>query len=85
MPFIFLTTLGGREYVLVGLQKGADAYLVKPIDFELLLVTIHASLRQMERVKQMREKLYELGAYQSSLRKLENMKKEREPDVELDI
>jgi len=85
MPFIFLTALGGREDVLVGLQKGADAYLVKPIDFELLLVTIHASLRQMERVKQMREKLYELGAYQSSLRKLENMKKEREPDVELDI
>jgi len=39
----------------------------------------------MERVKQMREKLYELGAHQSSLRKLENMKKEREPDVELDI
>ncbi len=33
----------------------------------------------------MREKLYELGAYQSSLRKLENMKKGREPNVELDI
>ena len=85
MPFIFLTALGGREDVLVGLQKGADAYLVKPIDFELLLVTIHARLRQMERVKQMREKLYELGAYQSSLRTWERMKKEREPNIELDI
>ena len=85
MPFIFLSALGGREDVLVGLQKGADAYLVKPIDFELLLVTIHASLRQMERVKQMREKLYELGAYQSSLRTWERMKKEREPNIELDI
>lgn len=85
MPFIFLSALGGREDVLVGLQKGADAYLTKPIDFELLLVTIHASLRQMERVKQMREKLYDLGAYQSSLRTWERMKKEQEPNIELDI
>ena len=85
MPFIFLSALDGREDVLVGLQKGADAYLTKPIDFELLLVTIHASLRQVERVKQMREKLNELGAYQSSLRTWERMKKEREPNIELDI
>jgi len=50
-----------------------------------LLITIHASLRQVERVKQMREKLNELGAYQSSLRTWERMKKEREPNIELDI
>lgn len=85
MPFIFLSALGGREDVLVGLKKGADAYLTKPIDFGLLLETVHASLRQMDRVKQMREKMFELGAYQSSLRQLETNKKKRQRNIELDI
>lgn len=50
MPFIFLTALADRERVIAGLREGADAYLTKPIDFEILLATIEASLRQTERV-----------------------------------
>ena len=52
MPFIFLTALADKERVLAGLKDGADAYLTKPIDFEMMLATVQASLRQMDRIKQ---------------------------------
>ncbi|MGO4570926.1 response regulator [Microvirga sp. 2TAF3] len=52
VPFIFLTALAGRNDVLVGKQAGADDYLVKPIDYEILLATIAARLNQVARVQQ---------------------------------
>jgi DNA-binding response OmpR family regulator/DNA-binding CsgD family transcriptional regulator len=51
VPFIFLTALADRNDVLVGKQAGADDYLVKPIDYEILLATVAARLNQVERVK----------------------------------
>jgi type IV pilus assembly protein PilB len=34
--FIFLTSLGGREHLLDGMEAGADEYLTKPLDGEQL-------------------------------------------------
>ncbi len=51
MPFIFLSALADDKHVLSGLKEGADNYLTKPVDFELLKATVEASLRQMERIK----------------------------------
>ena len=51
MPFIFLTALADRNDVLVGKQAGADDYLVKPIDYDLLLATVAARLSQVARVQ----------------------------------
>jgi len=51
VPFIFLTALAERNDVLVGKQAGADDYLVKPIDYEILLATIAARLNQVARVQ----------------------------------
>ena len=51
MPFIFLSALADRDHVLAGLKNGADGYLTKPVDFEILLTTIEASLRQMDRIR----------------------------------
>lgn len=51
VPFIFLTALADRNDVLVGKQAGADDYLVKPIDYEILLATIAARLNQVARVQ----------------------------------
>jgi DNA-binding response OmpR family regulator len=36
LPFIFLTALGDRDNELAGRRLGADDYLTKPIDFEML-------------------------------------------------
>ena len=55
MPFIFLSALADKELVLTGLTTGADAYLTKPINYEMLLTTVQASLRQMGRIKQKHE------------------------------
>lgn len=51
VPFIFLTALADRNDVLVGKQAGADDYLVKPIDYDLLLATVETRLNQVSRVR----------------------------------
>ncbi|WP_404413309.1 response regulator [Vreelandella aquamarina] len=50
-PFIFLTALSQRYDVIEGKRMGADDYLVKPIDYDLLLVTLEARLRQVNRMR----------------------------------
>jgi len=51
IPFIFLTALADRDAMLAGKQAGADDYLVKPIDFDLLLATVATRLEQVSRVR----------------------------------
>jgi DNA-binding response OmpR family regulator len=47
-PFIFLSALADRHDVMRGLGLGADEYLTKPVDFELLVARTKACLRQFE-------------------------------------
>lgn len=51
VPFVFLTAQAGSDQVVRGKRAGADDYLVKPIDFDLMLATIQARLGQMSRVQ----------------------------------
>ncbi len=51
IPFVFLTALSDPREVVDGKRLGADDYLVKPIDFDLLLATIDARLRQVRRMR----------------------------------
>jgi DNA-binding response OmpR family regulator len=44
MPFIFLTALTDRDNELKGRQLGADDYITKPIDFDMLATIIKARL-----------------------------------------
>ena len=50
VPFIFLSALADRRDVIVGKQLGADDYITKPIDYELLLVTVESRLKHIERM-----------------------------------
>lgn len=50
MPVIFLTALTDRSDLLDGIQNGADDYLTKPIDFELLQLKVQSALRQSSRM-----------------------------------
>lgn len=45
-PILMLTALDGVNDVVRGLNSGADDYLAKPFDFELLLARIRALLRR---------------------------------------
>src|SRR5437016_5930887 len=42
MPFVFLTALTDRDNELKGRQTGADGYVPKPIDFEVLATRLTA-------------------------------------------
>lgn len=51
-PFIFLTALAEPREVVKGKLLGADDYLVKPLDYDLMLATVEAHLRQVKRLRQ---------------------------------
>jgi DNA-binding response OmpR family regulator len=49
MPFLFLTALTDRDNELKGRQLGADDYVTKPIDFDVLVAVIMARLARVAR------------------------------------
>jgi len=51
MPFIFLSALADKEHIVAGLKMGADNYMTKPVDFDVLRVKVKACLRQVERIR----------------------------------
>ncbi|MCV2892738.1 response regulator [Lentibacter sp. XHP0401] len=50
-PFVFLTALSDPREVIEGKLLGADDYLVKPVDYDLMLATVAARLRQVSRIR----------------------------------
>ena len=46
LPIIMVTARGEREAVLEGFESGADDYIAKPFDLEVLLARIQARLRR---------------------------------------
>lgn len=52
IPFVFLTAQDGSGQIVQGKYAGADDYLVKPINFDLMLATIETRLRQVSRLRQ---------------------------------
>lgn len=62
-PFVFLSALANPREVIAGKRLGADDYLVKPVDFDLVLATVEARLRQIARIRtRSREELDSLRA-----------------------
>lgn len=50
LPFIFLSALAERKHIVEGKKLGADDYMTKPVDFELLLATVESRLNQVRRM-----------------------------------
>jgi DNA-binding response OmpR family regulator len=50
-PFVFLTALCDRESELAAWRVGADDYVTKPVDFEVLSAVIAARLRHVPRTE----------------------------------
>jgi DNA-binding response OmpR family regulator len=49
MPFVFLTALGDHDNEIKGWQLGADDYLTKPVDYDVLAAVITARLTRVAR------------------------------------
>ena len=60
MPFVFLTALSDRDNELRGRRLGADDYVTKPIDFDVLATIITARLARVARLE-LRPKLAALN------------------------
>ena len=50
VPFLLLTAQADRAHMLRGKWAGADDYLVKPVDYDMLLATVASRLAQMGRM-----------------------------------
>jgi DNA-binding response OmpR family regulator len=51
MPFVFLTALTDRDNELKGRELGADDYVTKPVDFDVLNAIVTARLARVARTK----------------------------------
>jgi len=51
IPFVFLTALSAREQMIEGHRAGADDYLTKPIDYDLLRAIVASRLDQVSRLR----------------------------------
>lgn len=66
IPFIFLTAKTLKEDILRGYQTGADDYLTKPFDSEVLIYKIKAILKRKGLTTQLQDEnldKFELGKY----------------------
>ncbi len=52
VPFVFLSAQDGSGQITQGKYAGADDYLVKPVNFDLMLATVAARIRQVQRVRE---------------------------------
>jgi DNA-binding response OmpR family regulator len=59
-PIIMLTALGGDTDTVLGLEAGANDYVVKPFKFAVLLARIRAQLRQHEASE---DAVFSIGPY----------------------
>jgi DNA-binding response OmpR family regulator len=64
VPLFFLSAKTMKEDVIQGYKLGADDYITKPFDSEVLLLKIKAILkRNEEQQKEMENKEYDLASY----------------------
>jgi DNA-binding response OmpR family regulator len=48
IPFIMLTAMIDRQNMMIGLESGAEDYLTKPVDFDLLMAKIRGCVARIE-------------------------------------
>lgn len=61
-PFIFLTAFTEKKNMRIGMEKGADDYLVKPFNREELIAAINSQWKKSSHIeKQLQEKVDEVG------------------------
>lgn len=77
LPFIFLTAYGEKRDIITARALGVDDYMVKPVDFDLLLSMVHSRLASRERAR--RDLELQLGMFEQ--RYLQAV--ERWPGIEL--
>jgi two-component system, OmpR family, response regulator len=63
VPVLFLTARSMREDMLKGYRLGADDYIIKPFDTELLLLKLNAVLKRGSLIENVEEKEYSFSEF----------------------
>ncbi|WP_025741709.1 response regulator transcription factor [Aquimarina pacifica] len=63
IPFIFLTAKKMKDDKIKGLKLGADDYIVKPFEADILVLRIQNILRRSQRVPSVKEEVVVIGNY----------------------
>lgn len=58
MPIVLLTAMGEKEHLIQGREAGADDYLTKPVDYQVLMATIDARLARTRQANDLKEKQF---------------------------
>jgi two-component system, OmpR family, response regulator len=82
IPIIFLTARTMREDVIKGYQLGADDYIHKPFDSELLLLKIKAVLNRNNNTTHTDAFIFEIGQFTFNVR-MRILKQAKEKEVKL--
>lgn len=64
LPFVFMTAKTLKEDVLKGYKTGADDYIAKPFDTEVLLYKLEAILKRNQGLSDKQETTFQIGKYQ---------------------
>jgi len=64
VPFIFLTAKKLKEDRIRGLKLGADDYIVKPFEADILVLRLQNILKRTQRTEVVREEVLTIGDYQ---------------------
>lgn len=63
IPILFLTAKNLREDILKGYRVGADDYITKPFDTEVLILKIKAIIKRQQGISHKEEESYIIGNY----------------------
>ncbi|MDH7446678.1 response regulator transcription factor [Aquimarina sp. 2201CG14-23] len=63
IPFVFLTAKKMKEDKIRGLKLGADDYIVKPFEADILVLRLQNILKRSQRIQSIREEVISIGAY----------------------
>lgn len=56
IPFLFLTSKADRDDIILAKKMGVDDYLTKPVDKDLLLISVEAKLARFKELKDQNKK-----------------------------
>lgn len=73
IPFILLTAKAGLESKMEGADSGADVYFEKPIDFNLLLMSIRNIFKQQQNLREYYAKNYYVDSAELSANSHDNI------------
>ncbi|WP_298538999.1 response regulator transcription factor [uncultured Aquimarina sp.] len=63
IPFVFLTAKKMKEDKIRGLKLGADDYIVKPFEADILVLRLQNILKRSQKVQAIREEVISIGDY----------------------